>query len=1173
MASLVNPFNINGNYPIAGQDNDSQGFRDNFTNIKNNFFYIKQEVEDLQTKVILKNALSGTSLDNNFLGSQVKNIQTKNQSETVYDWGEVGSTTATEIQLDIALGNIHKLNARGSIKINSVIKNWPAALQYSRLLFYINIDAVSHTLELPSTITTDLNAISGLRTVSSTKLITFTDPGYYIFEFSSVDSGSTVFVRELTKGNPVFRDPNFYMAGIGTYSQPSLRLGWGNLFAIGTSIDANVKGGMDVFSVRGGITSYMAHADTDNNPANVTTAGFTVAKSRIVDPGAGVSNPADTVVNPDDLIGYYNAIAYTRNKNDSGSSYQRMGAIDFYATGSNATYGYGGNIVISTKRDGGTMSPAIVVDNNQNVAIYGSLDVKGNVTYIESTVVTIADQNITLSAGNDLALPTQANASGIQVDAHWANIQYFTSAADSTLNFRWDINKPVYISNANNSASSSSGSFVTAGGVGIGGNLNVGGSFGLTSTTEATSTNTGAFTVGGGISAAKNIIAGGSMFANSNVASTSLTSGALLVQGGAAITGNVFIGGRSTTGNTQSGLFVVTTSQATGLGTGALVVSGGASVNGNVFMADAGSANGVSILSTLNVTGLNMTSAGVQGGNATAQSQTLNPAALYVAGGTRLAGNVIIGQGRATGNVGPGRVYIDNASEITTGNIETGGLVLGNASTRVGMSVSGGINLGTTGSGVLYVLSTYPTLGVPTNKASTGKLTPGLPVRDGSGNYALGSITTNGGIQSMGNLYVGQPHDGTAYSSAGAGTWSGSYNPSTARPVGAFAGNIYVQSGTEAKAFNQGAIVIQEVTLVDGNTAAGGLGVAGNIYANGASWLGALGYSSTIANLVAASSTESTTAQYYTVNTAGTAAQTGNIANGSLVVLGGAGIMARLNVGGNIVANSGVISTSATTGAIVVPGLGGIGVGGQVTVGNNVTLLGGVSVKEPLTFTAGTLTTAANVGAVEFVNQSTSNGIFYATPAASNRAIMGATHYWVQNGNVALNNDNTPGSTNIFYGAFAGTNSTGTTGALNVPGSATYEVDVKLVIGYSATPTSAAASFTFGGTATYTSYNYDVTWSPVNSLGTPTAPFWTSFFGTTTMPSAATGVISSTQSLTNYAIRVRGIITTNAAGTILPQLSWSALPVAKIYTVAGSYFKLTPLGTTGNISIGNFRTT
>ena len=123
MASLVNPFNINGNYPIAGQDNDSQGFRDNFTNIKNNFIFIKQEVEDLQSKVILKSALSGSSLDNNFLGSQVRNIQTKNQSETVYDWGELGGP-GVEIQLDIALGNIHKLNATGSVKINSVIKNW-----------------------------------------------------------------------------------------------------------------------------------------------------------------------------------------------------------------------------------------------------------------------------------------------------------------------------------------------------------------------------------------------------------------------------------------------------------------------------------------------------------------------------------------------------------------------------------------------------------------------------------------------------------------------------------------------------------------------------------------------------------------------------------------------------------------------------------------------------------------------------------------------------------------------------------------------------------------------------------------------------------------------------------------------------------------------------------------
>jgi hypothetical protein len=43
--SSINPNNINGQYPIAGQDNDSQGFRDNFTNVKNNLTFAKSEIE------------------------------------------------------------------------------------------------------------------------------------------------------------------------------------------------------------------------------------------------------------------------------------------------------------------------------------------------------------------------------------------------------------------------------------------------------------------------------------------------------------------------------------------------------------------------------------------------------------------------------------------------------------------------------------------------------------------------------------------------------------------------------------------------------------------------------------------------------------------------------------------------------------------------------------------------------------------------------------------------------------------------------------------------------------------------------------------------------------------------------------------------------------------------
>jgi len=57
MTSAINPNNINGAYPVAGQDNNSQGFRDNFTNTGTNFQYAANEITDLQTKLSLAHNL------------------------------------------------------------------------------------------------------------------------------------------------------------------------------------------------------------------------------------------------------------------------------------------------------------------------------------------------------------------------------------------------------------------------------------------------------------------------------------------------------------------------------------------------------------------------------------------------------------------------------------------------------------------------------------------------------------------------------------------------------------------------------------------------------------------------------------------------------------------------------------------------------------------------------------------------------------------------------------------------------------------------------------------------------------------------------------------------------------------------------------------------------------
>jgi hypothetical protein len=67
MASNINPTNIDIAYPVAGQDNDTKGFRDNFTIIKNNFTVASSEISDLQTTltstpVYVKKPVSYTSL-------------------------------------------------------------------------------------------------------------------------------------------------------------------------------------------------------------------------------------------------------------------------------------------------------------------------------------------------------------------------------------------------------------------------------------------------------------------------------------------------------------------------------------------------------------------------------------------------------------------------------------------------------------------------------------------------------------------------------------------------------------------------------------------------------------------------------------------------------------------------------------------------------------------------------------------------------------------------------------------------------------------------------------------------------------------------------------------------------------------------------------------------------
>jgi hypothetical protein len=97
-------------------------------------------------------------------------------------------------------------------------------------------------------------------------------------------------------------------------------------------------------------------------------------------------------------------------------------------------------------------------------------------------------------------------------------------------------------------------------------------------------------------------------------------------------------------------------------------------------------------------------------------------------------------------------------------------------------------------------------------------------------------------------------------------------------------------------------------------------------------------------------------------------------------------------------------------------------------------------------------------------------------------------------------------------------------------------------------------SFGFGGTATFTSINYDAItarFAP-GAVGTTTARVW----GDT----AAMTAIGGSSIATGSSAQITGVIRTNAAGTIIPQWKFSANPTGTCQVEPNSYIRLQKVG-------------
>lgn len=208
--SSINPNNINGTYPIAGQDNDSQGFRDNFTNVKNNLAFAKNEIEDLQNNVLLKGALSGTTLNNELGNAQLKGVQCLRFTETIKDL--TGTPLSGIVTLTWQDGHYQAITTDGAVTL--AFTGWPTSGFYTTLRLQLNVTTPGtdgDTLTLPPAVSVGVSSIKG----ASAQVISFAAAGTYFFDFTTYDGGTTIAIADVSRN---YVSPYQYSAPVTNFA-------------------------------------------------------------------------------------------------------------------------------------------------------------------------------------------------------------------------------------------------------------------------------------------------------------------------------------------------------------------------------------------------------------------------------------------------------------------------------------------------------------------------------------------------------------------------------------------------------------------------------------------------------------------------------------------------------------------------------------------------------------------------------------------------------------------------------------------------------------------------------------------------------------------------------------------------------------------------------------------
>ena len=197
--STINTNPINVNYPVPGVNNNSQGFRDNFASIVTNLNTAATELTDLQSKVVVKQALIGTVVNNDMANTLISNASTVGFRATTYN---LGNALAGTVLVNASLADVHY----GTVAANTTINfgSWPPTGTQSNIQVRLSVSNATAVITFSGNVIASNN--TGATTlenfVSNGGLVTVTTP-YGVTEMdyiiSTTDCGNTLYIEPINR--------------------------------------------------------------------------------------------------------------------------------------------------------------------------------------------------------------------------------------------------------------------------------------------------------------------------------------------------------------------------------------------------------------------------------------------------------------------------------------------------------------------------------------------------------------------------------------------------------------------------------------------------------------------------------------------------------------------------------------------------------------------------------------------------------------------------------------------------------------------------------------------------------------------------------------------------------------------------------------------------------------